>query len=90
MNKFKYLAASLFLLLASCGTSASNLSKVSVGMTKPEVINVLGTPESVQANGYSEKLTYTLSNSWNSRVWNSRYYVYLNNGKVVGYNGENY
>lgn len=74
-----------FLLTAACGTSAQRLTEVSMGMTRQDVVSVLGSPESVQAANGQEVLVYTLSNSWNSPVWNSQYAVVLQNGRVVAY-----
>jgi outer membrane protein assembly factor BamE (lipoprotein component of BamABCDE complex) len=84
---FRTLSATLFgaILLAGCATSATKLNEISVGMTKPQVVQILGTPESVRAQNGQEALIYTLSNSWNSPVWNEKYYVLLQNGKVVSY-----
>lgn len=82
----KLATVSLFLvLLSGCGTSAKKLNEVSTGMTKSEVIQILGSPESVRAKNGQEILIYTLSNSWNSPVWNEKYYVHLQNGRVVSY-----
>jgi hypothetical protein len=47
-------------LVAGCATSSKNLNKVSVGMTKAEVIQVLGQPESTRANRGVEFLIYSL------------------------------
>ncbi len=80
--------ATIFLfsvLISGCGTSAKKLNELSTGMTKSEVIQVLGAPESVRAQNGQETLMYTLSNSWNSSVWNERYYVHIQNGRVVSY-----
>lgn len=43
--------------LTGCAT-ASNMNKLSVGMTKPEVIRVMGSPDSVAAQGGAEYLEY--------------------------------
>lgn len=82
---FKKLAVSVATigLLVGCGTSAKRLAEISPGMTKTEVISVLGSPESVSGQGSEEVFIYTLSNSWNSPVWNEKYQVYFYNGRVV-------
>lgn len=83
----KKLVVAVFMaaLLIGCSTSAKRLAAVSPGMTKPQVINVLGSPESVSGQGSEEVFIYTLSNSWNSNVWNEKYYVYFADGRVVRY-----
>jgi|SRR5882724_10875395 len=39
-------------------------SKISVGMTKAEVIKAIGLPETVSADGQAEVLTYTVERPW--------------------------
>ncbi len=75
----------LLTFLVGCGTSASRLNNLSIGMNKSEVVQILGTPQSVKARPGQEVLWYTLGNSWNSTAWNSQYYVMLQNGKIVSY-----
>lgn len=71
--------------LVGCGQSASNLTKLNVGMDKNAVISILGTPQSVSAQGNAEVWAYTLSNSWNNAQWNQEYYVRMVNGRVASY-----
>jgi outer membrane protein assembly factor BamE (lipoprotein component of BamABCDE complex) len=84
-NFSKYVMLMMLLFVVGCGTSAQRLNQVSVGMTKQDVVRVLGNPESVSAANGQEVLVYTLSNSWNSQFWNSRYQVVIQNGRVVAY-----
>lgn len=72
-------------IIAGCGTSATKLTEISPGMTKNQVKRILGKPESVSARGAEELFTYTLSNSWNSNLWNEKYHVYFINGRVSSY-----
>ena len=83
MKNIIYVAVLIF--LTACGTSANKLSMLSPGMSKESVVNTLGMPESVSAQGGNEVFIYTLSNSWNSPLWNEKYFVYFFNGKVVRY-----
>jgi len=48
----------LFVTLAGCATLGSRMNKVSLGMTKAEVIDVLGTPNSTKAFSPREILVY--------------------------------
>jgi len=84
----KHLIATLLtvLLLAGCAT-AYKISGVQLGMTKDDVIRVMGKPTSVSAQGGSEYLNYALSETDNdaSRGWTKPYYVRLINGKVESY-----
>jgi outer membrane protein assembly factor BamE (lipoprotein component of BamABCDE complex) len=81
----KIAIAATVVLLVGCSTSAKRLAIVSPGMTKAEVVKILGSPESVSGQGAEEVFLYTLSNSWNSPVWNEKYYVYFVDGRVVRY-----
>jgi len=85
MFKKNAIAAVSAVLLVACSTSANRLAEISPGMTKTQVIEILGSPESVSGQGAGEAFIYTLSNSWNSPVWNEKYYVYFTNGRVVRY-----
>ena len=84
---FKKISVSLavLVLLVGCSTSAKRLAEVSPGMTKEQVIAILGHPESVSGYGPREIFVYTLSNSWNSPVWNEKYQVHFIDGQVVRY-----
>lgn len=84
----KYLIAALFtsVLLAGCAT-ANKISGVQLGMTKDEVVKVMGKPTSVSAQGGSEYLNFALSETDDDafRGWTKPYYVRLINGKVESY-----
>lgn len=74
------------LMTTGCATtSAKRLNEISVGMTKSEVIQILGNPESVSGNGSQELFLYTLSNSFTNAEWNSTYAVQFVEGRVVRY-----
>ncbi|SPD71947.1 exported hypothetical protein [uncultured Desulfobacterium sp.] len=47
-------------LVTACATSSKKLNKLSVGMSKVEVVQILGTPESTSATRGVEFLTYSL------------------------------
>lgn len=84
----KYLIAAIFTsaLLAGCAT-ANKISGVQLGMTKNEVINVMGKPTSISAQGSSEYLNFALSETGDDAFygWTKPYYVRLINGKVESY-----
>jgi hypothetical protein len=57
-------------------------SKISLGMGKLEVMQALGRPETVSAEGTEETLRYRLERPW----WNDRpFEVKLTGGKVVSF-----
>jgi outer membrane protein assembly factor BamE (lipoprotein component of BamABCDE complex) len=61
---------------------AGQPSRISVGMTKEQVIKALGKPEYVSADGKSETLNYILERPW----WQDRpFVVRLVGGKVESY-----
>jgi len=47
-------------LLAGCATSSQVINKVKLGMTKAEVIEIMGQPKSTRANREAEYLVYKL------------------------------
>lgn len=75
-------------LLSSCaGTTKTN--RLSVGMTKSEVIDTMGRePDSTSAKNGVEYMTYLLwRDFWDRRPgdYSDRYYVKLLNGRVDSY-----
>jgi len=72
--------------LVSCAT-AHKISLVGIGMTKQEVIEVMGTPVSTSAQGNVEYLNYALSETKDDafRKWTRPYYVRLINGRVESF-----
>lgn len=69
------------LFLSACAT-ASNMNKLSLGMTKPEVIRVMGTPDSSAAQGGAEYLEYQHLEYIGHYAY---FFVRLANGKVDAY-----
>lgn len=88
------LAAVAVLLLSGCQAAiygtASDFDKLSLGMTKVQVIQTLGAPISVSADGdkAEEYLIYKRMKHAISE-WPRTYSVTIRNGKVVKY-GEQY
>ena len=79
----------LILVVAGCRApghvKAGEPSRISIGMTKEEVIKQLGQPEHVTADEKGETLNYILERPW----WQDRpFRVKLVNGKVVSYDVE--
>ena len=71
------------ILLAACATStsrssSSGLKKVSAGMTREEVVQILGKPVSTSSAEDVEFLNYLLSHGRDKQT----YYVRLRHGKV--------
>lgn len=81
-----FVAIILGLALAGCATSGK-INAVNIGMTKDEVIKVMGKPVSISAKGGTEYLNYKLSETDDDafRGWTSPYYVRIINGKVDSY-----
>ena len=77
----------LTLCMVGCATPGGHIkagdpSVISIGMTKEQVIQKLGKPESVTADGQSETLSYVLERPW----WQDKpFRVKLANGKVQSY-----
>lgn len=80
------LMISLAIWLAGCAT-AHKINKVQTGMTKSEVIKVMGSPVSITEKGGSEYLNYSLSETDDQAYYGITrpYYVRLINGRVDSY-----
>lgn len=78
----------LVLLLGGCAT-AHKISDVQLGMTRDDVIRVMGKPTSVSAQSGAEYLNYALSEGPTGSdplgILTKPYYVRLINGKVESY-----
>lgn len=85
--KIKILVIGLASLLAAgCLTSASKINGVSIGMTKAQVLKVMGTPVSVIADTNSECLNYNLAEVPTAfDMPGTPYEIRLIDGKVVSY-----
>lgn len=70
-----------------CAATAHKMNSVSIGMTKQEVISVLGLPASTSAKEGMEYLNYQFSETVRdaSTGITSPYFVRLVNGKVDSY-----
>jgi outer membrane protein assembly factor BamE (lipoprotein component of BamABCDE complex) len=73
-------------LLIGCATSGK-INAVNMGMTKEQVIKVMGNPVSVSAKGSTEYLNYKLSETDDDAFmgWTTPYYVRVVDGKVDSY-----
>jgi len=82
----KYLLLLLAFVLMACATS-QKMNKVQIGMTKPEVIKAIGQPVSISAQGSSEYLNYSLSETDDQAFYGitKPYYVRLINGHVESF-----
>jgi hypothetical protein len=75
----------LFSLLSACA-SQSKLNNLNIGMTKQDVIKIMGTPDSTKAREGEEVLVYTLRDGVMSPKYTSKdYWVVLIDGKVKQY-----
>ena len=78
-------------LLAGCATNnSSKLNDISVGMTKADVISVMGQPSETRATASVEYLVYRLCVGRNLVAscidWKQReFFVQIQQGKVVAY-----
>lgn len=85
MEKFiKPLVASAVFLLAGCVWSAERMNQLSVGMTKAQVIDAIGSPRSSSAQGGVEYLNYVFTEQYGI-ARPQDYFVRLIDGKVESY-----
>jgi len=81
-------AALIFLALAACIGTSANLNKVSLGMSKSEVIQAVGTPDSVSAQGRVEYLIYHWASPKQLIADENnldRFFIRLTDGRVDAY-----
>ena len=83
MNFRVFVVVLSVLLIIGCAT-AHKISSVQIGMTKDEVVKVMGPPASTSAKGGTEYLNYSLSETDDQAFHGitNPYYVRLINGKV--------
>jgi hypothetical protein len=85
-GRIKVAAAALAATALMTGSALSQgLSQIQIGMTKQEVIQVLGNPTSASGRGGTETLKYNLFSGWGSNAWYQDYYVQLVQGRVTSY-----
>lgn len=94
LNKLEDAMKTIFALvtvfsLIGCATKPTKFNKLSVGMSKSEVIGILGSPDTTAANAGAEYLTYTYNKDV---IWGTAgdggtkdYFVRLKGGKVDAY-----
>ena len=73
------------LVLVGCASSPKKMNKLAVGMTKTEVVSVMGKPKSTSASQGNEYLIYVMDASRVDHLMPESYYVKLVGGKVEGY-----
>lgn len=73
-------------LLAGCA-SANKINSINLGMTKEDVINIMGKPASISAKEGTEYLNYSLSETDTQAYYGitKPYYVRIIDGKVDAY-----
>jgi hypothetical protein len=71
-------------LLVGCAT-ANKLNDLRIGMTKDQVIAILGKPDSTSAQSNIEYLTYYLVSDTATRIGDQPYSVRLVNGQVESF-----
>ena len=70
------------LLLVGCAASAKKMNRLQLGMTKPEVIEAIGQPDSTSSRQDVQLMKYRLRADG---LWTTTYYVRLQDGKVEAY-----
>ena len=69
----------VFIFMLGCAGAASRMNSLNVGMTKTEVINVLGTPDYTSGKKDIEILCYKLTSS---SFFTDSYFVIIKQGVV--------
>ena len=87
-RSFDIIVSAAGLLLASalatgCASSSAKLNKVSLGMSRDEVVKTLGRPHAVTAQGDAEYLSYNLLNKGVGDM--KEFVVRINKGSVESF-----
>jgi hypothetical protein len=77
--KLIVLLSMLLIIILGCAGSSSMLNNLSVGMTKAEVIDVLGTPDYTSGKKDTEILCYKLTSGG---LFTDSFYVIVKQGTV--------
>lgn len=78
----------VFLAGCACDINRENLNKLQVGMTKAQILEIMGKPYRREAQGQDEWLLYeTETNTWTESDWLTP--LLIEDGKLVGW-GKNY
>jgi len=79
-------------LLIGCATNSASLTKVNIGMTRTQVIQILGQPQSASSDSQNEYLIFELRDRmsrieepWPLHQITEHYYVAFRNGLVESY-----
>ena len=67
--------------VVGCVSTTKRLDKIKVGMSREQVISLMGKPESTMQSLQGEILRYELNESIND-WYPAPYYIYIVNGKV--------
>lgn len=82
----------LIVFLTSCAFNGAKFSKITIGMSKPDVIKALGKPKTQSARGNVEVLHYVGETGWSQGQVGFRHpdygFVRLVDGKVESYGPE--
>lgn len=81
VNRIMVLVVGLVLFFG-CAGSSKNMNKVRLGMSKTEVIEAMGQPDSTSASRDIEFLKYRFCSEG---LFTSEYYVKLQSGRVDAY-----
>jgi hypothetical protein len=85
MNKFFVAAIFAGALLTGCATSSETLNQIHIGMTKAQVISILGTPDSTSAQANMEYFTYYLTTNTGSYYRDQPYMIRFVDEKVESF-----
>jgi hypothetical protein len=83
MKTIKYITALVVLSCAACTHVETRMNNLSLGMTKPEVISLMGSPAATKATEGVEILEYAEDRI--DRGGLNVYWLFLRDGKLVQY-----
>lgn len=85
MKKLFFLVS--FVFVFGCASPGSKMNRLSLGMTKSEVIDVMGDPDTTKAAEGIEYLVYRIDPWAHMEAWNAsgEYWAVIENGKLTKY-----
>ena|SRR3989338_10264393 len=84
----RYFYLILCFFFFGCATTSARINNLNLGMSKSEVIKIMGSPNATKAKDNTEILEYFLhpaNNYWTSITYPEPYWIFIVDGKVSQY-----
>lgn len=84
----RYFYLILCFLFFGCAATSARINNLNLGMSKSEVIKIMGSPNATKAKDNTEVLEYLLhpaNTYWTSITYPEPYWIFIRDGKVTQY-----